>query len=170
MNDPTHYDFRIDAWKPDTLPMARLAEYLAKLAMFIGFREDVHFIQVRKGSAVPEFIVDYETAPKVAERLRLVSSSNAPMEAIKAQQEINRMLREDNASASLRVKKGAEIICFPGCKTPLAERTVSAYFIFWINLQNRSIRCSCSDGMRPAFGRSLNLERKAQYWQDQIQV
>ena len=31
------------------------------------------------------------------------------------------MLRDDNASASLRLKKGAEIINFPGCKIPLAE-------------------------------------------------
>jgi hypothetical protein len=123
MNTPIHYDFRIDAWKPDTLPMARLAEYLAKLAVLVGFKEHVHFSKVRKGSAIQEFIVDYEAAPKVAARLRLVGS-NAPMEAIKARQEINRMLRKDNASASLRLKKGAEIIHFPGCKTPLAEEIV----------------------------------------------
>ena len=124
MNAPTHYDFRIDAWRPDTLPMARLAEYLAKLAVLIGYKEYVHFIQVRKGSAIQEFIVDHETAPKVEVRLRLIVGANAPIEATKAQQEINRMLREDNASASLRIKKGAEIIRFPGCKTPLAEEVV----------------------------------------------
>lgn len=28
----TFYDFRIDAWAPDTLPMSRLADYLAELA------------------------------------------------------------------------------------------------------------------------------------------
>jgi len=124
MNTPTHYDFRIDAWKPDTLPMARLAEYLAKLAVLVGYKENVHFIQVRKGSAIQEFIVDHEAAPKIAARLHLAGGTSAPMDTIKVRQEINRMLRDDNASASLRIKKGAEIIYFPGRKTPLAEEVV----------------------------------------------
>jgi len=124
MNTPTHHDFRIDAWKPDTLPMARLADYLAELAVVYGHEEHVHFVRVRKGSVIAETIVDYEATPKVAARLRLIGRADAPPEANKAYQKINQMLRKDNASAVLRIKKGAEIIRFPGCKTPLAEEIV----------------------------------------------
>ena len=124
MNDPVHYDFRIDAWKPETLPMARLAEYLAKLSVIFGNKEQVHFLKVRKGSAIPEIAVDYEAAPKVVARLRLVGTPDAPLELTRANQEINRMLREDNASATLKTKHGKNILVFPGKKTPLAEEVV----------------------------------------------
>lgn len=124
MNTPTIYDFRIDAWTPDTLPMARLAEYLARLATVFGFQEHVHFLKVRKGSAVPEIHVQEATALKVHARLKLIGTADAPEDAAKSVQHINAMLREDNASAVLRVKGGAQVIQFPGCKTPLAEEAI----------------------------------------------
>jgi len=124
MDDPIHYDFRIDAWKPETLPMARLAEYLAKLSILFGHKENVHFLKVRKGSAIPEIAVDYEAAPKVEARLRLVGTPDAPPELERANQEVNRMLRFDNASATLKIKHGGNILVFPGKKTPLAEEVV----------------------------------------------
>lgn len=124
MDTKVRYDFRIDAWTPDTLPMARLAEYLLTLATLFGYKEYVHFIQVRKGSAVPEIDVDREAAPKVGARLKLVGAPDAPPELRRAQREINDMLRDDNASATLRRKRGAIVIEFPGCKTPLAQEAV----------------------------------------------
>lgn len=124
MDDPIHYDFRIDAWKPETLPMARLAEYLAKLSTMFGHKEHVHFLKVRKGSAIPEIAVDYEAAPKVEARLRLVGTPDAPQELERANQEVNRMLRFDNASATLKIKHGENVLVFPGKKTPLAEEVV----------------------------------------------
>lgn len=124
MDNLIHYDFRIDAWKPETLPMARLAEYLVKLSAMFGHKEHVHFIQVRKGSAIPEIAVDHEAAPKVAARLRLVGTPDAPLELKRANQEVNRMLRVDNASATLKIKRGESVLVFPGKKTPLAEEVI----------------------------------------------
>lgn len=124
MNLPTIYDFRIDAWKPDTLPMARLAVYLARLATVFGCQEHVHFLKVRKGSAIPEIHVQQASALKVNARLKLVGTADAPQDLASSVQNINAMLREDNASAVLRVKGGAQLIQFPGCKTPLADEAV----------------------------------------------
>ena len=104
--------------------MARLAEYLARLATVFGFQEHVHFLKVRKGSAVPEIHVQEATALKVHARLKLIGTADAPEDAAKSVQHINAMLREDNASAVLRVKGGAQVIQFPGCKTPLAEEAI----------------------------------------------
>lgn len=120
----TTYDFRIDAWRPETLPMARLAEYLAKLAVLFGNKEHVHFHKIRKGSAIPEIVVDETAVPKVSERLRLVGTPDAAEEIIRANREINRMLRDDNATGTLKFKGGAKILYFPGCKTPMAEEAV----------------------------------------------
>lgn len=120
----TTYDFRIDAWKPDTLPMARLAEYLAKLAVLFGNKEHVHFQKIRKGSAIPEILVDETAVPKVRERLRLAGGLDAPEDIARAHRDINRMLRDDNAVGTLRLKGGAKVLDFPGRKTALAEEAV----------------------------------------------
>lgn len=104
--------------------MARLAEYLGRLATVFGFQEHVHFLKVRKGSAIPEIHIQESSALKVHARLTLVATGNAPEDAKKSMQHINSMLREDNASAILRVKGGAQIIQFQGCKAPLAEEAI----------------------------------------------
>lgn len=122
------YDFRIDAWKPDTLPMSRLADYLGKLAVLFGNKEHVHFMKVRKGSAIPEILVDESAVPKVSARLKLANSTDAPEDLARASRDINRMLRDDNATGTLRLKGGAKIIDFPGKKTPLAEEAVVLEF------------------------------------------
>ncbi|MFY9260658.1 MAG: hypothetical protein WAO71_09145 [Gallionella sp.] len=122
MSDLIHYDFRIDAWKPETLPMERLAKYLAKLSTLFGHKEHVHFLKVRKGSAIPEIAVEHEAAPKVAARLRLVGTPDTIPELEQASLEVNRMLREDNASATLSIKHGENILTFPGRKIPFAEK------------------------------------------------
>ena len=124
MSHPVYYDFRIDAWTPDTLPMSRLAAYLDCLSTLFGFKGQVHFVRVRKGSAVPELKVEHEAAPKVAARLQLVGGPDEPMDVMRARKDINDMLRDDNASAKLRVKHGAVVLEFPGCKTPLSEEVV----------------------------------------------
>lgn len=40
----TIYRFKIDAYSPDTMPMARLAQYMGELAVLLGEREAVHSI------------------------------------------------------------------------------------------------------------------------------
>ena len=124
MTASTVFDFRISALMPETLPMARLAEYLARLAVLFGHQDQVYFLKVRKGSAVPEIRVHETAAPKVNSRLKLVGAGVGPEEANKAVLDINAMLREDNTSATLGAKGGELVINFPGCKTPLADEAV----------------------------------------------
>ncbi|TXT27145.1 MAG: hypothetical protein FD134_220 [Gallionellaceae bacterium] len=104
--------------------MVKLAKYLAKLSVMFGDESYVHFLKVRNGSAIPEIAVEHVAASKVAARLRLVGTLDAPPDLEKANQEINRMLREDNASATLKIKHGENVLVFPGKKTPLAEEVV----------------------------------------------
>ncbi len=124
METPCIYDFRIDAWTPETIPMARLAAYLAKLAELFGHTDQVHFAKMRRGSAVQEIHVDYTKAVNVFDRLELVAANDAPADAARAQRDLNELLRDDNASGVLRIKGGAKILAFPGCKTLLAQSVV----------------------------------------------
>jgi hypothetical protein len=121
MTAPTTYDFAIDAWTPQTLPMAHLAEYLKHLAPVFGFEAQVHFIQMRKGSAVAEVHVEELVAPKVQARLKLVATGEAPEDALRSMRAINVMLTSDKASAVLRPKRGPKIVKFPGCKATHTE-------------------------------------------------
>lgn len=124
MDAITTFDFRIDAWKPDTLPMARLAEYATCLAKLMGSPEHVHLLKIRKGSAIPEIAVKKTAVLKVVARLKLVNSPDATDDDKAIVNKMNTFLRDDGASAVLRYKNGADIFIFPGCKNPLPKEII----------------------------------------------
>lgn len=114
------YTFRIDVFTPDTLPMARLAEYMAALADLIGHRESTHFTRIEEGSARLVSRVEDQDAQKVQRRLEAVTSANPPQGAAKAFKILDDMLAEDNAVGEVIGPAGAVIIPFPGRTRPKA--------------------------------------------------
>ena len=50
MSDSDEFRLKIEAYTPDTMPMERLAEYLAELALMLGERTFVHFVRLEAGS------------------------------------------------------------------------------------------------------------------------
>ena len=114
MVDAKDLVLKIEAYSPETIPMSRLAEYMAELAMLLGEKASVHFLRVGKASTQLVHRVDHEAIPKVDERLRLVKAGSGPSRAQHAAAEINRRLAADNASGVLKEEDGAEILPFPG--------------------------------------------------------
>lgn len=114
----TELRFKIDAFTPRTLPMARLAEYITELACLLGERSHVHFLRVEEGSAAPVILVDHEAIPKVRERADAVRREDAPSEAIRAYRRLNMFLRDDNATAVLKEGKRTTVLKFPGREQP----------------------------------------------------
>jgi len=111
----TEYRFSIDAYTPETMPMARLAEYMAQLAVVLGEPGAVHFDRLVAGSTVVVHRVEREAVPKVRERTAAVARGDAPRDAIRAFRSINRLLREDNGTGVLRERvRGAKLLLFPG--------------------------------------------------------
>lgn len=109
------YRFRIDAFTPETIPMSRLAEYMAELATMLGEAKSVHFVRVDPGSTVLVHKVEREAVPKVLSRAKAVGRGEAPRDAATAYKTINRFLREDNGTGTLQEKKrGPKILYFPG--------------------------------------------------------
>lgn len=107
------YRFRIDAFTPETIPMARLAEYMTDLATLLGSQEHVHFLGVEPGSLQIRHEVEHEAIPKVKERLHGIRTRNAPEDAIKAYSNLDKKLAEDNAKASIETANG-KVMEFPG--------------------------------------------------------
>lgn len=113
MAEPHEYEFLIDAYTPETIPMARLAKYLTDLATLLGNHASVHLIGIERGSVRPKIRIDAPDVPKVQERLHAVRANDAPMEAMRAYRAIDARLARDNATGSLTVA-GSKVIEFPG--------------------------------------------------------
>lgn len=106
------FEFHIDAFKPDTLPMRRLADYLLSLSHLIGEQPSVHFEKVAEGSAVLAWSVEPNAAGKVRENIR--QSQDRSSTNHKYFKELNELLRKDNAVGKLQDKQTGEVIPFPG--------------------------------------------------------
>ncbi len=144
----------IDVFKPSTLPMARLAEYLKAMAALLGHESHVHLFAVSEGSAVCRASVDDHAAPKVEERLRGVVAGTAPKGALKARAEIDDLLLEDNAIGQLAVN-GRSVIEFPG-RMRAAQETIGPVrrdspiegHIYLIGGKDDTINVYLTDGQR----------------------
>ena len=118
MSEQREYRFVIDAYSPDTLPMARLAEYMGELARLLGTPDQVHFVRLEEGSAVLVQRVEPEAAPDVKERLHALQQDNPPDDAARSFVALNRYLADDNATGILQEGEGADVIRFPGGEEP----------------------------------------------------
>jgi len=98
---PVEYVFRIDVFKPETMPMERLAQYLAALAKMFGHAEHTHFVGITYGSAKLHTAVDPVDAPKVDARLNGVRLGDGPKDAMAGKQALEDLLANDNAVGTL---------------------------------------------------------------------
>jgi len=116
------YRMRIDVFSVDSLPMARLAEYMAELAVLLGERERVHFSHLEKGSAVLVSNIEPLAFPKVEHRVAQVREGSAPKEAMQAYRNIDNLLAKDGAVAVLAGPSESNLIEFPGRTRPKPVR------------------------------------------------
>ncbi len=96
--------------------MARLAQYMHHLAALFGHEAAVHFQALEAGSTRVVTRIDHEDVPKVAAHLEEVKRGEGSAEAARAQNDIDRLLAEDNATGFVYEdgNLSAEIIAFPG--------------------------------------------------------
>jgi hypothetical protein len=117
-DDTNTYRLRIDVFTVDSLPMARLAQYMAELAALLGNRERVHFSHLEAGSAVLVSRVEPVAFPKVEERVAQVKRGDGPKDAMNAFTTIDAMLAKDGAVATLTTPTEGNVIEFPGRLRP----------------------------------------------------
>lgn len=112
----SEFYFWIDAYTPATIPMARLAEYMQELATLLGETASVQFVRLKRGSTGIVHKIKSEAVPKVKERAAAVRRGDAPRDAQRAYDKMNKMLRDDNGTGKLE-EASAVIIPFPGVKS-----------------------------------------------------
>lgn len=108
------YRFTIDAYSPETMPLGRLAEYLADLAILFGEEKSVHLIELEEGSTVLVNLVEIEAEPKVRENINSVVRKEATPERMRAAESLDERLRKDNAVGKVVAPEGSNVIEFPG--------------------------------------------------------
>ncbi|MGH6842724.1 MAG: hypothetical protein ACREDV_11660 [Methylocella sp.] len=118
MSGRNEYRLRIDVFSVESLPMSRLAEYMAEFARLLGDQEHVHFSHLEHGSAVLVSNIEEFAVPKVGERLQKVREGHGPKDAMQAYKALDTLLAKDNAVASLTTEGGEEIIAFLGRTRP----------------------------------------------------
>ena len=121
MTDFVEYYFRIIGPSPETMPMARLATYMAELARLMGSEEKVHFGRIIDRSVGMIAYVPQEELPVVSPRIR-AAAYNDSSDASSAFRQLNKLLGEDGWKAELPLPGGAEIIQFPG--TPKNDKAL----------------------------------------------
>ena len=113
------YHFVIDALTPESVPMARLAEYMADLANLFGHKEHVHFDRVARGSLALVQRVDSDHRDRIRARLDAAGKGGpVPDDVANAMESLNKRLAQDDATGRLSDRSGAEVIVFPGRDQP----------------------------------------------------
>ena len=121
--DDDEYEFWIGAYTPETIPMERLAKYLGALAKMMGHGSSVHFERLETGSTKSLMKVQREDAPKVFDRVEQIARRQAANDATAAFDELNSLLRDDNAVGKLSRKSpdsqtSAVVLTFLGKDLP----------------------------------------------------
>jgi len=110
--------FYIDAYSPETIPLAKLGEYIADFALLLGKDNVVHFAGLEPGSTRITAHVKFEDVPKVTTRLNDIRRGNPPQDAVKLFAQIDARLANDNAVGRILIEEddavAAELLVFPG--------------------------------------------------------
>ncbi len=108
----------------ETLPLARLARYLAHLADLLGDQPSVHFVGATSGSVVLTVRVEPSAVDRVRQQLADVRDGTAAVPVLESYQALNLMVTEDGGVAVLGEGPRA-LLQFPGGNAAVPETVVS---------------------------------------------
>jgi len=120
MDDVVKYVFKIKGgYRINTLPMERLAEYMAELARMLGEPSRVHFVEIIESSIGIVHAVERETSGVIDRTICEIQCGAAPVANMAAYREINKKLRNDESYGEFVALNGpTNILPFPGKNAP----------------------------------------------------
>jgi hypothetical protein len=114
MNDSATYTFRIKDFTPQSMPFGRLLEYYEQIKKMLGVEANLYLLDIVESSHGSMFAIDREFEATLTERLHDIENGTAPKPALKAHDNINKMLKADGTSGSFSDIHGDNVILFPG--------------------------------------------------------
>ena len=113
--DPVRLRFKIQAFTPATMPMARLASYLEHLAIILGEAQSVHLVDIEGGSTTAVLHIEPEAFPRVNGRIDSLQQGLGSDSARQAVRSIEKFLREDRAEHGYLIDaRGDTLAAFDG--------------------------------------------------------
>lgn len=104
-----------------SLPMERLAQYMAELSKLLGDPEKVHFVQLVESSVGILHEAEEEVALEIRDRIFGVSTGVAEVVQLAAYRGLNKLLKDDESEAGYYESDNvAKILDFPGVRMPKA--------------------------------------------------
>ncbi len=144
-------EFVINSFTPETIPMARLAEYMGVLAELLGKRDSLHFERVEPGSLRIKYWTPKEDAEEVVERPAQIAAGTADKTTLSAFNKMNDLLEADRAVGSFQFS--AVVLPFPGRERvhspiygPVDEDMTIEGQLVRIGGKDRSIHAHIQDG------------------------
>lgn len=109
------YVFHINKFTPETIPQARLAEYLAAISKVFGSERGVHFRELISASAGIASVVEEQYAADVWQRVQIAPTPDAPVDLAAAYKAVNDMLYADGTTGDLE-RGNIKVLRFAGCE------------------------------------------------------
>lgn len=116
------------SYTPETIPQARLAEYLAALADLYGREDIVHFVGLETSSLAILSRPEAQAEDDVAERVEAAHQDDAPAESRRAFATLSKLIVEDRAESAYIERQGATVLNFP---TGEKREQETVYGPFW---------------------------------------
>ncbi|MBN8606221.1 MAG: hypothetical protein J0L81_04825 [Caulobacterales bacterium] len=144
-------EFVIDSFTPETIPMSRLAEYMAVLAELLGKRDSLHFERVEPGSLKIKYWTPKEDADEVVQRPAMLVAGTADKATLAAFNRMNDLLEVDRAVGAFQFS--AVVLPFPGRERvhspiygPVDEEMTVEGQLVRIGGKDKSIHAQIQDG------------------------
>jgi hypothetical protein len=94
--------FVIPGYTPETMPLNLLIDYLQQMSVVLGDPENLHLVEIKKGSVAPTFHVTKAVAVEARERASKVQRGDGTKKQVDAYNRIRHMVRRDSRDAGSR--------------------------------------------------------------------
>lgn len=99
MADFEELSFVIPGYTPETIPLARLIEYLQQMSIVLGDPENLHLVAIVDGSVEPVLHAPKAIALEARDRASRVQRGDGTRKQVDAYNKIRRMVRRDSRDA-----------------------------------------------------------------------
>lgn len=115
------YRFEIPAFTPETMPLDRLLEYLAQVAILLGDPQELHLIRIESASTQPVLAMPHAVGLKARARAEEVQAGGGSERRRNAFMRIQQMVGDDGCGPALfKAPEGAVILKFDPRANPVA--------------------------------------------------
>ena len=112
-------EFVIPAYRPETMPLDRLLEYLEQIAALVGAPQDMHLVRIEPSSTKPVFKMPVPAAVRAREQTLNVRAGRGTNRQRDAYETVRKMVRLDGGKpATLKDRTGVLIDFQPEVLVP----------------------------------------------------